>query len=119
MTRGLLLLALAAAVACDAPAGEEGTIDRERFVATLVDLRRAITDDRFDDAVRDSILASHDVTAEELRAYVSAHAEDPAAYADTWREINETLTAPPDTATADSAGVDSLTTDSDTSRAPE
>ena len=104
MTRGALLFALAIALAaCEAPTADAG-IDRETFVATYVDLRRATVDGRLDESVRDSILAARGTTQEELRAFLTSREDDPQAVADAWREINETLTAPPDTADADSAG---------------
>ena len=111
MKRGVLVLALAL-LACDRPAGESG-IDRETFVATYVDLRRATVDGRLDDATRDSILDAHGTTADELRAFVTARADDPEAIADAWRDIHETLTAPPDSVLADSTDADSTDTDSD------
>ena len=109
-----LVLAALLLGACDRGAAEADGLERQRFVATMVDLRRAIADGRFSESVRDSILEAHDVTADELRAWVTNHADDPQAYADTWREINETLLAPEDT-----ADVDSVDTAADTAGAAE
>lgn len=108
MRRPAVLLALAVlGGACDAPAAEGG-IERDAFIATYVDLRRATVDGRLDAATRDSILGAHGTTEEELRAYVTARADDPEAIADTWREINEILTAPTDTVSADAIEADTI-----------
>lgn len=101
---GTLALAAALAVsvvACEA-GGDEG-VDRDTFVAAYADLRRA-AGDSLDEAARDSILARHGVTADELRAFVERHSDDPATLAETWREVMDSL-APRDTARerADSA----------------
>jgi hypothetical protein len=103
MSRAYPLLALALlAGACDTPDADAG-IDREAFVATYVALRRATLEGRLDEPTRDSILEAHGTTEEELRAWLRAREDDPQSIAEAWREINETLSAPPDTAEADSA----------------
>ncbi|HEX6588512.1 MAG TPA: hypothetical protein VF039_05770 [Longimicrobiales bacterium] len=85
-----LLLATAAG-ACGEPA-EDG-IGREDFVATFVDLREAAVRGTLDDAARDSILAAHDATEAELRAYIEARRADPEALADTWRVVLDSIVA--------------------------
>jgi hypothetical protein len=87
-----LLLAAALLVACQDSDADNG-IDRSRFVATYVDLRRATNARALDDATRDSILEAHGTTEAELRAYVELRANDPEAIADTWREIMDSIAA--------------------------
>ena len=92
------------AAACDDSGASEG-IDEDTFVATYVDLRSAVVADSLDAAVRDSILAAHDVTAADLRGYVERRAMDPDALAETWRAILDTVAA------RDSAAVGAAETD--------
>ena len=87
-----LLGALLLASACERPATYDG-LEREEFVATYVDLRRATVAGELDEQTRDSILEAHGTTEEALRDYVEQRAEDPEAIADTWREINERISA--------------------------
>lgn len=88
-----LVAGTAALGACDEPAeGAEG-IDRQTFVATYADLRRAVVADSLDDAVRDSILAARGVTEADLRDYVDRRATDPDALSKTWREVLDTIAA--------------------------
>ena len=109
------LLALGGGAACDASA-EEG-MARGDFVATYIDLRRATVAGELDAATRDSILAAHGTSEEELRAYVERHADDPEAIADTWREIVDRTAARDSVAAADTAAVvsDSAAAEPDTS----
>lgn len=108
---GVVALALSAGLAgCDGRGNGERGIDRETFVAAYTDLRLAIFDDVFDEATRDSILASHDVTEDELRAFVDRHADDPDALAEAWREVMDSLAAY-DAARADSIADDTIMTD--------
>lgn len=89
----VLLLGACAASACDPGDGSDGGIDRSDFVAAYVDLRQAVLRDSVDEARRDSILAVHGVTADEMRDYIERHADDPAALADTWREVIDNTAA--------------------------
>lgn len=89
--------------ACDEGA-DAGGMDRSEFVAAFVDLREATVLGTLDSARRDSILAAHEVTEVDLRAYIEAHSDDPDALAETWREVLDSIAArdsaaaaPPDT----------------------
>lgn len=92
---------LAGLTACTEPSAEAVGIERERFVAVYIDLRDAMVDGAADSAGRDSVLAAHGVTRDELRAYVDAYADDPAALAETWREIMDSVAARDTTRTTD------------------
>src|SRR5688500_16662874 len=64
MTVGLVLVA-----ACGEDEEVEGVIDRETFIATYVDLRRAALQQptrQLPDTARDRILAAHGVTSDQL-----------------------------------------------------
>ena len=90
--RALLLVPLlAAAAACDD--STESGISREEFVSTFVDLREAAVRGTLDSVVRDSILAAHDASEAELRAYIEARRGDPEALADTWRAVLDSIVA--------------------------
>ena len=102
----LAALALALAAGCDTPASEGG-VERDEFVAAYVALRRATIAGELYPARRDSILEAHGTSEAELRAYIERHADDPAALADTWRAINDSIAARDSAATAsDTAAVD-------------
>ena len=85
---------------------EEQGIDRDRFVRAYLDLREATLAAPFDSTTRDSILAEHDVTADEMRAFISAHVNDPDAIARAWQDVMDSAAAR-DT-TADPAANDTL-----------
>ena len=108
-----LLGALLLVSACERPASYDG-LEREEFVATYVDLRRATVAGELDAQTRDSILEAHGTTEEALRDYIEQRAEDPEAIAETWREINERITAR-DTMSADddTLGADTSSADPD------
>ncbi|HUF13549.1 MAG TPA: hypothetical protein VMN78_10650 [Longimicrobiales bacterium] len=93
-------------MACAEESESEG-IDEETFVGTYVDLRGAVVADSLDAAVRDSILAAHDVTAADLRDYVDRHAANPDGLAETWRAILDSIAAR-DSAAAGAPEADSL-----------
>ncbi len=111
MTRRAVLGGLAALFACTAACGDSGDpggIEQSEFVATFLDLREATIRARLDSTRRDSILAEHEVTEAQLRAYIEARSKDPNALAETWREVLDSIAArdsaaaaPPDTASAE------------------
>ena len=84
---------------------EADGIDRGTFVATYIDLRRAVIAGSLDDTVRDSILALHDVSEADLRDYVDRHATDPEVLSATWREVLDSI-ARRDSAVANAASGD-------------
>lgn len=110
-------LALTSLAGCGGEA-EQPPIDRETFVSTYVALRRAMVADTLEAGTRDSILAAHEVTADELRAWIEVQADDPEALAEVWREVLDSLTAAPDSLTADSAETETAVSGAD-STAPD
>jgi hypothetical protein len=72
--------------------GEGSTLDTDRFVDVIVELRTAAIDLRHDppayDQRKESILADAGVTEEQLQAYVEHHGTDLAHMADVWRTVN-------------------------------
>lgn len=99
MRAPILLLALAVAIAggtgCGGgPAADEaGVLDRETFVETWLDLRIAAL--RNDGVLplrrKESILADHGVTEEELRTFAEVHGGDPAYMLEVWNEVDQHL----------------------------
>lgn len=98
LRKALFAVALAAA-ACgggDPASAEAGGIDRERFIATYVDLRATtIRSDTFAirDADRAAVLARHGVTEEQLLAFAELHGEDVAYMRSVWDEVESRLDA--------------------------
>ena len=94
----VLLLALSAC------AGEEpaatGGMDDERFIDVTADLRRIASDtDSADFAdARDSVLALHEVDAEELQTFTERAATDPDRIAGLWQAVEMRLQASADSA---------------------
>lgn len=80
--------------ACSLGADATGLSD-ERFIAVVVELRRATEHTRSDSeqfpVLRDSILDAAGVTEAQLRAYVDAHAGDLRHMAEIWSTINRRL----------------------------
>ena len=105
-TRGLLAVLL---VVCSSCAREEpapqGTIDRETFIATTVDLRRAALGTvqlTLSDADRERVLRANGVSEGELIAFADAWGADTRYMTEVWEEVKKRL-APP-VATPDSTG---------------
>jgi hypothetical protein len=79
--------------------GAEGTIERDVFIATYVDLRvSALQTDsqRVSEPMRDSLLAHHGVTVEQLMHFAEANADRVAFMRDVWAEVESELDRPPD-----------------------
>lgn len=91
MLRSLLRLLFVVALAgCARDAAEETAIDRDTFVETYAELRRAALESRGGpdfQARKDEILARRQTTEEELRDFLRAHADDPEFLAGLWKEI--------------------------------
>lgn len=96
MTRIALLVLLLALAGCRTDTGT-GLSD-ERFIAVIVELRRAAQETRGDPAaypaLREAVLRDADVTEEELRQYVETHGRDVDRMAEVWDSINTRLSAP-------------------------
>jgi hypothetical protein len=95
---GLALLLGACDPQADPAAEGEAGLSEARFIAVVVDLRTAARDVAESDsasalfaAARDSILAAHDVTGEELRDFVHRTAGDVARMDAVWDTINRRL----------------------------
>ena len=73
----------------------EDAAGREAFIGAYLDLRTAAlssgTTD-LGDEVRDSILATYNVTGQDLLAFVDAHGEDVEFMRDLWSELEVRLT---------------------------
>jgi len=92
LTATLLLLCLG----CEA--GGPETIDRSVFIDTYVDLRIAALDTdslRLGDAERADVLSRHDVSEEDLKDFVDAHAADAEYMRDVWNDVELLLDRPP------------------------
>lgn len=79
--------------------GAEGTIERDVFIATYVDLRvSALQTDsqRVSEALRDSLLTHHGVTVEQLLHFAEANADRIAFMRDVWADVESELDRPPD-----------------------
>jgi hypothetical protein len=85
-----------AAACAPGPAQAGGTIDREIFIETYVDLRVAAlgseTGTLGDDA-RAEVLARHGVTAEDLLYFADVHGRDVELMRDVWNEVEVRLDA--------------------------
>jgi len=101
-----VLIALTAACGGgDAP--PPGTLDREAFIATYVDLRlAALRSGAFSvtSEERDEILRSRGVEPEALLSFVDAYGRDTEYMADLWAEVDTRLTAMRDSLTEADAG---------------
>ena len=91
MIRILLACALLAGCASEDPAG----VGDERFIDTMVELRRAAITAGVDTTafarLRDSVLAEHGVTEADLRTYVHAHSADLEHMAAIWDSVSARL----------------------------
>lgn len=77
-------------VSCDLGSGPSDVIDRETFIATYVDLRRAAltaTDGELDDEARTEVLERHGVTEEDLLHFADAHGDDVDFLRSLWTEV--------------------------------
>lgn len=92
MVCALVLLSMG----CGGPSSVDGDIlDRDTFVAVYVDLRLAALDNLGQEirpAERDSVLAVHGVTPEDLVAFVDAHGRDVPYMVELWTEVNTLIT---------------------------
>lgn len=83
--------------------GPGSSISREEFIDTYTGLR--VTELRGDDpviseAARDSVLAAHGVSVENLEGFVEVHGRDPVYMERVWGEVEDSLeeyTGRPDT----------------------
>ena len=93
----LLLLGLALLLSGCGEDSAFGASD-ERFVQTMVELRRAALEAGTDTAefmrLRSAVLEDQGVTEEELRAYVRARGGDPDHMAEVWDSVVSRLTEP-------------------------
>jgi hypothetical protein len=81
-----------------------GTLDREAFVGVMVELRMAALKQpnaTLTPADRARILQDHGVTEEELITFAQVRGDDPAFMAEVWREIEQRLNVPIDSAGAE------------------
>ena len=88
----VLLIALTLAWGCEfAARGSPAEVqEREHFISAYVDLRIWVLRMRttqMGDAVRDSLLAAHDVTEDELLNFVDTHGTDVEFMRDVWNDI--------------------------------
>ena len=88
----LLLFALTLAWGCEfsTTASPAEVQERERFIIAYVELRiwsLRMGTTRIGDAVRDSLLAAHDVTEDELVSFVDTYGTDVEFMRDVWNDI--------------------------------
>ena len=88
----IILLLGAASGACDrgTPNSVKDTIGREVFVDLYVDLRSVAlrrTTRRINAAERDSVLAMHEVTLEDLRLFLEVYQADAEYMRDLWNDV--------------------------------
>jgi hypothetical protein len=105
-----LLTALATA-GCGRGDDVEGVIDRETFIETYVDLRRAgmqAPNRQLPDTARDRILAEHGVTRDELLTFADVRGADPDYMVQVWTEVSA-RTAPADTVPPTPSYLDTMT----------
>ena len=72
----------------------DGTLSREQFIAAYVDLRYAALEvgvSEPDPAARDSIMASHNVTAQDMFQFLDVYGRDVAFMRDLWDEIEDII----------------------------
>ena len=94
----VITLALSACGSDETVPVVEGVIDRETFVSTYVDLRVATIQLEGSEIAlpmeqRDSLLAAHGVSAEDLTAFVEAHGRELDYMSSVWGEIEDKLEA--------------------------
>ena len=94
LAAALLLVATPLLHGCDDLPASGDVLDRETFIETYVDLRHAALaspDGEIDAAARDSVLALHGVTEEELLAFAEAHGRDVDYVREIWTEVESRL----------------------------
>jgi hypothetical protein len=91
----ILFAALCAVLLLSCRSDRATTLDRDEFVTTVVELRRAAMELRGDPGAyevrREQLLQARGVTEDELRQYVEVHAGDVQHMAEVWNEINSEL----------------------------
>jgi hypothetical protein len=104
--RGLLTVLIVVCTNCSrGDAAPQETIDRETFVATYVDLRRAMfvsPQQTISDADRELVLRQNAVSEDELIAFADAWGGDASYMTDVWEEVGARLDRP--VAAPDSTG---------------
>jgi hypothetical protein len=91
---GAAALLLVFPVGCaDATRPAEEGLGRDRFIATYVDLRVAALRNGgiLDPRTRETVLAEHGVTAEELLAFARTWGGDPRTMQEVWADVEERL----------------------------
>ena len=107
LRRSVLALVAVAWASTGCGGGEEvppGTLDRDTFVEIMVELRMAALeqpDAALAPTDRARILQDHDVTEDDLIAFARVHGDDPSFMAEVWREIEQGLNVPIDSAGAE------------------
>ncbi|HSM06785.1 MAG TPA: hypothetical protein VK858_19320 [Longimicrobiales bacterium] len=98
----IALLIAAGTTACGPDDGAmPETLDRETFVAVMVELRKAAlaeSDATLRPSEREQILGGHGVTEEDLLTFAEVHGQDPTYMAEVWRDIETRLNVPIDSA---------------------
>jgi hypothetical protein len=92
----ILAAALAGSLACGSPPpdqGQPGVIGKEAFISAFVDLREAARRNggTIDTRVRETVLANHEVTEEDLLGFAEAHGRDVSYMNDVWQEVERRL----------------------------
>ena len=104
--RGLLTVLIVVCTSCSGgDAAPQETIGRETFVATYVDLRRAVLvspQQIISDADRERVLRQNTVTEDDLIAFADAWGGDASYMTGVWEEVGARLARP--VATPDSTG---------------
>jgi hypothetical protein len=88
--------ALAASTACGGPPPdqEDGSgLEREAFISAYVDLRLAAmrNGEMMDVRLRETVLANHHITEDDLLAFAEAHGRDIEYMNDVWQEVSRRL----------------------------
>ncbi|HSJ10319.1 MAG TPA: hypothetical protein VK928_10405 [Longimicrobiales bacterium] len=88
----LLILATALLAACSGGGSGATDVSDDRFIDTIVELRRAAVENPGGfAAAKAQILAENGVTEESLRAYINAHIDDLGRLAAAWDTVNARL----------------------------
>jgi hypothetical protein len=104
-------LGVGVATSCGGENQVTDVIDREAFIATYVDLRRAaleIPTRQLSDTARARILAAHGVTREDLLQFAEVRGADPDYMVAVWTEVSAQM-APKDTIPPPTSYLDTLT----------
>jgi len=93
--RTVLALGVALAWSCGetVPHEDPGGLEREAFIRTYVDLRLAAlrSGATLDVRTRETVLANHDLTEQELLDFAETHGRDIAYMNEIWQEVEERL----------------------------